>query len=113
MTKSLVSYNNNISRLASYVGFAKKARNIHFGSDKVLASAKKAAIIVSRDISDNTLNKLNNHAMKKNVSVVLVDSSIMTEIKQSDKIKVFQILDENLEKAIINGLKLLEDTTLE
>ena len=113
MTESEMSYNKNILKLVSYVGFAKKARNIYFGADKVLETNKKGVIIVSRSISDGTLNKLNNHASKTNSEVMIIHEKIMEQIVQSDRIKVFLILDANLEKAVVTGLKTLEDTILE
>ncbi len=116
MIKSEMTSNKDILKITSYIGFAKKARNIHFGADKVLESTKKSDIIVSRDISSNTLNKLNNHAQKTKANITLIPERVMEQITQSDRIKVFQILDENLNDAvtkIIMSFKDLEDITFE
>ena len=113
MTKSEMSCKNCCDKLISYIGFAKKARNIYFGADKVLASSKKGAIIVARDISNNTLNKIKNHCVKTNAEVLIISEKLMGKIVQSDNIKLFQLLDKNLENAVLACLKLLEDVTLE
>lgn len=114
MTGLEANYNKNIvSKLISYIGFAKKARNIYFGADKILANSKNGVIILSKDISKNTQNKLENHALKTKTRLIRIDSKLMESIVQSDRILVFQLLDANLENAVLAGLKSLEDSELE
>jgi len=113
MTELDCKLNSIKSKIISYIGFAKKSKNIYFGADKVLESVKKGVIIISNKISDNTLNKLENHAKKTNVVLKIVDDSLIRDICDSNNIKVFTVLDENLEKAIIKSLNDMEDIELE
>ena len=113
MTGFVKNQKNLKDKLISYVGFAKKSRNVYFGADKVLETTKKGVIIVSRELSDNTLNKLNNHIVKTKSTIYQISNELMMYITMSDRIKVFQIIDKNLEKAVVECLKEMEDTTLE
>ena len=101
------------NKLVSYIGFAKKSRNIIFGADKILETYKKGVIIVSKAISNNTLNKLSNHIIKTSSILHTISDELMVDIVGSDRIKVFQVLDKNLEGAMMTSLKNLEDATLE
>lgn len=102
-----------INKVKSYIGFAKKSGKLKIGSDNILAYKKFSVIIFSRDISENSKNKLLNHANKFNFSVKEIDSTLFTQILESESIKAIALLDENLANASLDCIKTMEETTFE
>ena len=109
------SYKESIllGKIKSYIGFAKKSRNIKIGIDNILAYKKFSVIIFSRDISENSKNKLKNYAEKLNVVAIEVDSLLTEYVFDTDRIKAFSITNENLAKSCVECIKKLEDSTVE
>ena len=92
---------NQISKLSSYIGFAKKSRSICIGADKILSLRRNSVILVSSDLSQNTYNKLNNHSLKTGSVIFRLNPEQYLEIVGNPVIKAISITDENLNKAII------------
>ena len=112
MTESLERL-KALSKAKSYIGFAKKAGKLKIGTDNILAYKKNSDIIISKDISDNAKNKINNHAIKTNSNVTQIKSNILIELMDSENIKAFAITDKNLALACVDIIKNLEETIVD
>ena len=101
------------NKIKTYIGFAKKSGNLKIGTDNILEYKKFSDIIISRDISDNTKNKIRNYALKKSSNLIEVDCDLFKFVFGSDKIKAVSILDKNLATSCFDCIKKLEESTVE
>lgn len=89
-----------ISKIKSYVGFAKKSGNLVIGLDNLLKSFKVKLVIISDELSGSSLNKLDNFVKNKGIDKLVLSSKLLGEIIGSEMIKVFAITDKGLADAI-------------
>lgn len=89
-----------MNKINSYLGFAKKSRNIVFGEDKVLSSKPKL-VVVSSKTSQNFCGKLK----KMTCPIIVLEQTLYESL--GEKSLVFGILDSSLANAIENELKII------
>ena len=91
------------SKIASYLGFAKKSGYLRAGAN-VIATLKKAnLIIVSEDASENAKKDAKKYSDKFACPLVL--SAIPAEeITGKENCKTIAVTEENLAKAILDNL---------
>lgn len=91
----------NCSKIKSYIGFAKKSRNIVFGTDDILKLIKKCQLIlISESLSESSTKKIEATAQKFNLKVNILTKEDFFEIIENENIKAIAITDRNLSDAI-------------
>ncbi len=89
------------SKIKAYIGFAKKSRNIIFGSDDIIKNIKKAKLVlVSSLLGSSSFEKLKNEAKKQKIKIIVLNSDDYNELFDSEFIKATAITDANLSDAI-------------
>ena len=92
--------NLEIKKIQSYIGFAKRSRNILLGVDDIIKSKNTKLIIISKNISDSSLKKIQEFANSKSIDNFVIDGEKFFEILQMENVKALGILDANLASAI-------------
>ncbi len=97
-----------MSKLESYIGFAKKSRNLVTGSSTVMYYMDKKKVkllIISKDTSDNTKDKLIKSAKKNNTKYVIYEDCENLSRAAGEGYKTsFAILDDNFAKVILKEI---------
>lgn len=95
-------------KIHSYLGFAKKSRNLVSGYNSCLHAFKKGKVhlmIVTDDISEKTINKFKYIAESANVEFRIYGSQdAMEEYTGEPGRGVFAICEENLANAILKEI---------
>lgn len=94
--------NMKISKIKSYVGFAVKSRGAIFGVDNIVKLRKPALVLVDKDLSANSQNRLKPYLEKAGVVCYTVP---MEEIYNARNCKAVAITDPNLANAVERELK--------
>jgi hypothetical protein len=89
-----------INKLSTYIGFAKKSKQILIGTDNILSSNKCKVVIASEDLSVNAKKKIENK-----FKVLSLNVNDFQSVIKMDSVKVIAITDENLANAIRNLLE--------
>ena len=89
-----------INKLSTYIGFAKKSKQIIIGTDNILVSNKVQIVIVSSALSQNATKKITNK-----FKVYSLDDEMFFKVVGLQGVKAIAITDENLGKAIKNLLE--------
>ena len=87
-----------MDKIKTYIGFAKKSRQIAFGLNMALTSKSKL-VLVDGSISDDSMQKLNKFCK----NIIVLDSEDYKKLQENAK--VIAILDKNLANAIENEIK--------
>lgn len=87
-----------MDKIKSYIGFAKKSRQIAFGLNMALTK-KNQLVLVNSSISEDSLQKLNKFCK----NLVVLDENDYKKLQENAK--VIAILDKNLANAIENEIK--------
>lgn len=87
-------------KIKSYIGFARKSRNVIYGVDDILKSKQVQIIFYVNNLAINSKNKLDNFTLNKNILKICLSSDEIFELLQNNNIKVFAITDKNLANAI-------------
>lgn len=90
---------NNINKIKSYFGLAKRSKNIAIGVDEIV-SKKCFFILMSEELSENSKKKLKNFASCNQIKNLEISQSEISQITQNEFIKAFGILDKGLANAI-------------
>lgn len=93
----------NLSKIKTYIGFAKKSRQIIYGLDSI--KEKKAYIIVySEGLSESSKNGCVKAAIKSGCKTYQISDDDMLELMNIEKIKAFAITNSELAKAIESNM---------
>lgn len=84
------------------MGFAEKSRNIVIGTDNILKNKKVKLIIVSSELGESSLNKLENLSAKTEIGFLKMAENEFFEIVSKNGVKAIAVTDENLANAIKN-----------
>jgi ribosomal protein L7Ae-like RNA K-turn-binding protein len=96
--------------LAGYLGIALKSKNIVLGYEAVtryLKRTKIAVIIISSEISHNSLKKINYMAQKENVPLfkIIYEKELLDSVQGIAGYKVVGLLRGNLAMGFLNKIK--------
>ncbi len=97
------------SRALNYLGIAKRSGNIVCGTDTVvksLPSKKLKLILLAKDASDNTKDKIIKKAFYYQIQVVdKFSSQELSKAVGKDHLMVLAITDDGLTKAFLNEIE--------
>lgn len=95
-------------KISSYIGFARKSRNLAMGSETVINYMNKKKIhllLIASDISENSLEKLVRKAEQGNVKYIIFGTSEELSLMAGSENRVcFGIMDKNLAEVISNEI---------
>ena len=92
---------NNCSKIKTYIGFAKRSKNIIYGVDEIIKAIKKCEVImVSSALAKSSLEKLQKIATKSKKNIYIVAESEFNNQLNSIFIKAIAITDKSLSDAI-------------
>lgn len=94
----------NLTKIKTYVGFAIKSRRIKFGVDDILKLKNAKLIIVSEDLAESGMKKIEGFAERKSIELLKFSKSDFLEVIQNISIKAIALLDENMAVAIKKNL---------
>lgn len=93
-----------MSKVRSYIGFARKSRNLVMGTDvaiRYIEKNKVKLLIIAEDTSENTVKKLVNKAESNKVEYRIYKSSDeLSEMAGTGGRTVFAITDDHFAKII-------------
>lgn len=92
-----------LSKIKSYIGFAKKNRTICYGVDDIIKLRNAKVIIVSDSLGESSLKKITNFASSKNCEMFTLKSEEFITL-ENESIKAIAITDKGLADAIKNNL---------
>lgn len=78
-----------------YIGFAIKSRQIVFGLNDTLAAKKVKLIVISSNLSENSIKKIDRYVLKCGAKFVIINSDDMASIF-GEAVLVAGITNENL-----------------
>ncbi len=93
----------NLSKIKSYYGLSVRARKVALGTNEILEK-DVFAVVASKALSQNALNKISNHIEKKNIKLYVLDEEEMFFITENSKILVFGLTDKGLANAMIQNI---------
>lgn len=93
----------NLNKIKSYYGLSVRARKVALGTNEILEK-DVFAVVASKALSQNALNKISNHIEKKNIKLYVLDEEEMFFITENSKILVFGLTDKGLAKAMIQNI---------
>ena len=95
----------NCCKIKTYIGFAKKSRNVIYGVDDIIKLIKKCDLILAAgNLAESSFSKLSITAQKNNKQVYVISEQDFEDCFDSKFIKAAAITDKNLSDAIKNGL---------
>ena len=93
----------NLNKVKSYYGLSVRARKVALGTNEILEK-DVFAVVASKALSQNALNKISNHIEKKNIKLYVLDEEEMFFITENSKILVFGLTDKWLANAMIQNI---------
>ncbi len=93
----------NLNKVKSYYGLSVRARKVALGTNEILEK-DVFAVVASKALSQNALNKISNHIEKKNIKLYVLDEEEMFFITENSKILVFGLTDKGLANAMIQNI---------
>lgn len=93
----------NLNKIKSYYGLSVRARKVALGANEILEK-DVFAVVASKALSQNALNKISNHIEKKNIKLYVLDEEEMFFITENSKILVFGLTDKGLANAMIQNI---------
>lgn len=93
----------NLNKIKSYYGLSVRARKVALGTNEILEK-DVFAVVASKALSQNALNKISNHIEKKNIKIYVLDEEEMFFITENSKILVFGLTDKGLANAMIQNI---------
>lgn len=93
----------NLNKIKSYYGLSVRARKVALGTNEILEK-DVFAVVASKALSQNALNKISNHIEKKNIKLYVLDEEEMFFITENSKILVFGLTDKGLANAMIQNI---------
>ena len=89
-------------KVKTMLGFAIKAGKVLFGSDNILANAKrKYLIVVCKTLSENGLNRLINNAAA--TPILRNKHDPLSALVYKDNCKAIAVTDKQMATAVLNG----------
>lgn len=92
--------NLEVNKIKTYIGFAKKSKNIIYGVDDILKSKSVQLIIISDLLASSSKNKLQKYIDNSKIPYFTLEPNNFFEIIGLDAVKVCGITDKNLANAI-------------
>lgn len=93
----------NLNKIKSYYGLSVRARKVALGTNEILEK-DVFAVVASKALSQNALNKISNHIEKKNIKLYVLDEEEMFFITENSKILVFGLTDKGLANAMVQNI---------
>lgn len=93
----------NLNKIKSYYGLSVRSRKVALGTNEILEK-EVFAVVASKALSQNALNKISNHIEKKNIKLYVLDEEEMFFITENSKILVFGLTDKGLANAMIQNI---------
>lgn len=93
----------NLNKIKSYYGLSVRARKVALGTNEILEK-DVFAVVASKALSQNALNKISNHIEKKDIKFYVLDEEEMFFITENSKILVFGLTDKGLANAMIQNI---------
>jgi len=93
----------NLGKIKTYVGFAKKSKQIIFGLD-IIKEKKVHIIIYAEGLSEQSKSGCVKASNKNGCKSYQISNEEMLELLNIDKIKAFAITNQDLAKAIENNM---------
>lgn len=93
----------NLNKIKSYYGLSVRARKVALGTNEILEK-DVFAVVASKALSQNALNKISNHIEKKNIKLCVLDEEEMFFITENSKILVFGLTDKGLANAMVQNI---------
>lgn len=93
----------NLNKVKSYYGLSVRARKVALGTNEILEK-NVFAVVASKALSQNALNKISNHIEKKNIKLYVLDKEEMFFITENSKILVFGLTDKGLANAMVQNI---------
>lgn len=93
----------NLNKIKSYYGLSVRARKVALGTNEILEK-DVFAVVASKALSQNALNKISNYIEKKNIKLYVLDEEEMFFITENSKILVFGLTDKGLANAMIQNI---------
>lgn len=93
----------NLNKIKSYYGLSVRSRKVALGTNEILEK-DVFAVVASKALSQNALNKISNHIEKKNIKLYVLDEEEMFFITENSKILVFGLTDKGLANAMIQNI---------
>lgn len=93
----------NLNKIKSYYGLSVRARKVALGTNEILEK-DVFAVVASKALSQNALNKISNHIEKKDIKLYVLDEEEMFFITENSKILVFGLTDKGLANAMIQNI---------
>lgn len=93
----------NLNKVKSYYGLSVRARKVALGTNEILEK-DVFAVVASKALSQNALNKISNHIEKKNIKFYVLDEEEMFFITENSKILVFGLTDKGLANAMVQNI---------
>lgn len=93
----------NLNKVKSYYGLSVRARKVALGTNEILEK-DVFAVVASKALSQNALNKISNHIEKKNIKLYVLDEEEMFFITENSKILVFGLTDKGLANAMVQNI---------
>lgn len=94
----------DINKVKGYYNIANKAGYVIFGSDNLKDYTHKLYLVIYREDSENTINKIVNR-LKATVETIKLNVVDFNSITSSEKIKLFAIKNKGLSEQIIKLLR--------
>lgn len=89
-----------LNKIKTYVNFAKRSKNILYGTDDILKSNNVQFVLISNDLSDLAKIKLQKYLENNEISYNYLTNMQIFEICEKNSVKAFAITDKNLANAI-------------
>lgn len=93
---------NYPNKVKTYIGFARRAGKVVLGVDNILTLKRPMLVIYSKELAENSVNKLKNSAETTGHTLIEVESTVALGLP--DGCKAAGIKEKNLAEAIIKQL---------
>lgn len=90
-------------KVKTYLGFAIKSGAVVWGIDNILKKRNIKLILISDNLLDNSLKKLNEYIKVKKTKNIKIEHSIMQYLTHKEGCKAIGVTNLSLAQAIINS----------
>lgn len=90
----------NVEKVKTYYNFSVKSGNVVFGTDNIIVCKKAYIILLSDELSENSLKKIKKFSTDNKVTIVNVSQETLNIITDRPTCKVLAITERNLAKSI-------------
>ena len=98
-----MNYWENMNKIISYFGFAKKSNNCVMGQTALKKSTKKMCLIAVCGTASDNLKDMARNIATKHACPYIITKALLSDLLHENDIKIVGITDENLSKAIMDN----------